>query len=83
MAWWETCKALPTSFHKYWDIPEKLQTGGGGGGGGGGRLDMTKCIWHLINHKFSQFQALCGHAVYKKMKIILFLFRFDGNLSKK
>ena len=36
-----------------------------------GCSEMIKCICHLINHKFSQFQGLFGHFVNKKLKIIL------------
>ena len=32
--------------------------------------DMTELICHLIGHKFSQFQALSGLFVKKKLKII-------------
>ena len=32
--------------------------------------DMTEHIRHLIGHKFSQFQALSGQFVKKKLKII-------------
>ena len=33
-------------------------------------LDMTKRICHFIGRNFSQFQALSGHFVNKKLKII-------------
>ena len=32
--------------------------------------DMVKRIFHLIGHKFSQFQALPSHIVIKKSKTI-------------
>ena len=32
--------------------------------------DITERIFNLIDSKFFQFQALIGHFVYKKMKII-------------
>ena len=37
--------------------------------------DMTERIYHLIGHKFSQFQALFGHFKNKKLKIILVHFQ--------
>ena len=38
--------------------------------------DMTERIYHLIGHKFSQFQALFGYFKNKKLKIILVHFKF-------
>ena len=32
--------------------------------------EMTERICHLIGHKYSQFQALSGHFVKKKLKTI-------------
>ena len=48
-----------------------------------GSSNMTEQICHLIGYKCSQFQALSGHFVNKQLKIIQFLFRFQGNLSTK
>ena len=45
--------------------------------------DMTKRICYLIRPKFSQFQALSGSFENRKLKVVKFFFRFQGNLSKK
>ena len=37
--------------------------------------DMTEPIYHLIGHKFSQFETLFGHFKNKKLKIILVHFK--------
>ena len=40
--------------------------------------EMTKHIYHLIGHKFSQFEALFGHFMYKNVNYlpnnVLYLF---------
>ena len=46
-------------------------------------LDMTKCIYHLIGHKFSQFEALSGHFCEQTIENYLVPFKFQGHLSTK
>ena len=63
--------SLPASFQEHWDITERLQTGGLRihirGRNNAQSSEMIKHIYHLISQKFSQFQALFGHFMYKIM----------------
>ena len=83
VALWGTYKSLPTHFYEYWAIPERLQTWGSRiyirGQNNVRSPEKAKHIYHLIGHKFSQFQALFGYFMYKTVEIIyqiMFVFYF-------